>query len=97
MAGQPLGRGAAIFTAVVVLIVFVLLTIGELWAAKWLGFDVIAHLQVSKSQGGVQFAFEAFGLVAFILVQPVVLVLLLLRMVRDFASAFSASMVSWLK
>lgn len=97
MAKNGMSRAGAIFLSLLVLIVFVLLTIGELWAAKQLGMDVIAHLQVSKTEGGSKFFFEAFGFVAFILVQPVILVWLLLKMVRDFAAPLINSLGMWFR
>jgi hypothetical protein len=55
------------------LIVFVLLTLLELWFVKRMGFDIIAHLQVTKTRGRMpQFFIEAFGVVAFVLAQPIV-------------------------
>ncbi len=54
------------------LLFFVLLTLGELAFVHYLGYDIIAHLEVKKSQGKtVSFVLEAFGVVAFILFQPV--------------------------
>jgi len=97
MAPKAMSREKAIAIGVVVLIVFALLTLVELWVVKWMGFDVIAHLQVSKKEGGTQFFFEAFGVVAFILFQPAVLVWLLLKMVKNFAANLVASFTSWLK
>ena len=95
---QPMSKQSAVFLGVFVLIVFVLLTLFELWAAKQMGFDVIAHLQVSKGEGDLpQFYFEAFGVVAFILFQPVVLVWLLLKLVKDFAQKLTSSLMSWLR
>ena len=54
-----------------ILILFVVLTIVELWVLKRLGFDLLAHLQLTLKEGKTtKFFFEAFGAVAFIMVQP---------------------------
>jgi len=97
MTARSMSKGAAIFVALLVIVVLVLLTLFELWAAQKMGFDVIAHLQVSKKEGGTQFFFEAFGFVAFILVQPVVLVWLLRKMVHDFTDTLAASFTTWFR
>jgi len=54
-----------------ILMLFVLITMAELWFLKRMGFDVLAHLQLRLSQGQTrEFFFEAFGVVAFVLIQP---------------------------
>ncbi|WP_445400868.1 hypothetical protein [Zobellella sp. An-6] len=51
-----------------------LLTTYEVIALKKFDFDIIAHLKGSWDSGNkAKFAFEAFGVVAFILIQPVIL------------------------
>ena len=56
------------------LVLFVAITLVELVVFKRLGYDVVGHLQVVRDQGKTtRFVFEAFGVVAFVLVQPVVL------------------------
>jgi hypothetical protein len=54
-----------------ILVLFVLLTLFEVWFLKRMGFDVLAHLQLTLKQGETRkFFFEAFGVVAFVLIQP---------------------------
>ncbi|OGI67078.1 MAG: hypothetical protein A2W18_06665 [Candidatus Muproteobacteria bacterium RBG_16_60_9] len=51
---------------------FSLLSVAELFILKKLGFDVMAHLRLLYETGKkIQVFFEAFGAIAFILVQPV--------------------------
>jgi hypothetical protein len=60
------------------IVIFSILTIAELWVLKHLGFDIVAHLRVSSQKGSRgRFYFEAFGVVAFVLFQPALLVWLL--------------------
>lgn len=57
-----------------IVVVFSILTLLELWVLKHLGFDVVGHLRVTKQSGkNVKFFFEAFGAVAFVVVQPILL------------------------
>lgn len=57
---------------------FSLLTLIELIVLKLLGFDIVAHLEISYQSGkNVRFIFEAFGVIAFIVGQPMVLTWLL--------------------
>ena len=64
-----------------VLIVLISMVIGlsiittcEVIALKKFGFDVVAHLKGSWDSGNnARFAVEAFGVVAFILIQPIIL------------------------
>ncbi len=68
------------------LVLFVAITMAELWFLRELGFDVLAHLQVTMKQGKrLRLLFEAFGVVAFIMVQPVVLAWLFSRLSDDVA------------
>lgn len=63
-----------IWQLVIVIIIFSLVPIGELWLLKQLGLDVIAHMQAASSEdSNIIFYFEAFGAVAFILAQTVIL------------------------
>ena len=53
---------------------FSVLTLIELWVLKALGFDVIGHLRITRETGKkVKFYFEAFGALAFVVAQPVIL------------------------
>ena len=57
-----------------IVVVFSLLTLVELWVLKHLGFDVVGHLRVTKQSGkNLKFFFEAFGAVAFVVAQPILL------------------------
>jgi hypothetical protein len=63
---------------------FVLLTLFELAALKWLGFDVLAHLVYAKTAGKLRrFYFEAFGAVAFVMVQPLIFLWIFSRLSED--------------
>jgi hypothetical protein len=54
-----------------ILVFFVVLTIVELLVLRRMGFDLIAHLQLTLKEGKTKkFFFEAFGAVAFVMVQP---------------------------
>ncbi|MCX5864580.1 MAG: hypothetical protein NTW42_05860 [Deltaproteobacteria bacterium] len=51
---------------------FSILTIAELLILKKSGFDIVAHLRISHQTGkNTQFFFEALGVIAFILGQPI--------------------------
>ena len=64
---------------------FSLLTIGELWILKLMGFDLIAHLKTTYTAGsGTEFYLEAFGAIAFIVGQPIVFTILLIKLVSKF-------------
>ena len=64
-----------------VLVFFVLLTLGEAWFVKHkLGVDIVADIKANFDSG--MFAkgmFKASGVVAFVIIQPFVLTLLLSR------------------
>ncbi|MFG0329906.1 MAG: hypothetical protein ACF8PN_08415 [Phycisphaerales bacterium] len=69
------------FTAALLILFFVILTLVELVAIRALGFDVIANLNAKREQGqNWSFYFEATGVVAFILVQPVVFLWIFTRL-----------------
>lgn len=52
--------------------IFSLIAVAEVAFLKWLGFDIIAHLRMTHQSGkATKFYFEAFGVIAFILAQPV--------------------------
>lgn len=71
---------------------FSLLTLAELWFLKLLGFDVIAHLRLTSQTGKKgRFLFEAFGAIAFVVAQPIILTattVYALDGVREEATAF---------
>ena len=73
----PHELGGYILLLAAVIAGFVFLTIFELWAVRRLGFDVLGRLSIRKKQSGVGFAFEAAGVAAFLIVQPIVLCYLL--------------------
>ena len=52
-------------------LLFTLLPLCEVWLFKRLGLDIIARLQVSLRSEKSRFFFEAFGVVAFIMAQPI--------------------------
>src|SRR5262245_3150254 len=73
-----------VFTAVILLIVFVLLTMFELWVLKKLGFDVMGRLEMTYREGKtLKFFFQAFGAVAFIMAQPVLFAFLFSKISTD--------------
>ena len=64
--------------ALIVIFVFVflfsVLTAVELILLKRNGVDIVAHMKATYDSGkNVKFFFEAFGAIAFVLIQPVVL------------------------
>jgi hypothetical protein len=62
---------------------FSLLTLVELWALKALGYNVLGHLKGTLEAGkNIQFTFEALGVLAFIVGQPIIFSLLLIFLVR---------------
>lgn len=53
-------------------VVFSLLTVAELLVLKKWGFDIVAHLRISHQSGRkTQFFLEAFGVMAFVIGQPI--------------------------
>lgn len=57
-----------------IVLVFSLLTVYELILLRHAGFDIIARLKVRHDQGpGYRFVFETFGVITFVLLQPIVL------------------------
>ena len=54
-----------------IFLLFTLLPIAEVWFLRKQGLDILAHLRVSLDEGKRQFFFEAFGVVAFIMAQPI--------------------------
>lgn len=72
-----------IFLMALIIVIFSCITMVEVWLIKILGFDLLAHLQATyKSGQGTKFVFETFGVLAFIVGQPVVFVLLLVLLVK---------------
>lgn len=63
-----------LFTIIFMVVGLSLLTTYEVIILKKMGFDIVAHLKGSWDSGKkAKFAFEAFGIIAFILMQPVIL------------------------
>ncbi|WP_041415880.1 hypothetical protein [Shewanella halifaxensis] len=59
------------------IIICVVLTIVELLFLKKLGFDVVAHMEIKLEKGeNVKFFFEACGVIAFIIGQPILFMIL---------------------
>jgi hypothetical protein len=57
---------------------FSLLTVWEVNKLREAGFDVVAHLKITNNSGKKwKFFFEAVGVVAFVIGQPIVLTILL--------------------
>ncbi|MEX0941056.1 MAG: hypothetical protein WD002_00755 [Pseudomonadales bacterium] len=53
---------------------FSILTILELWVLTKMGVDVIGHLRITRETGkNMKFFFEAFGALAFVVAQPIIL------------------------
>ena len=71
----------AILILFAIIVAFSLLTIAELSFLHRQGFDIIAHLKVTHKSGKkYQFFFEAFGVIAFVIGQPIFLSWLLVWM-----------------
>ena len=63
-----------VWVLVLVVIIFSAIPIAELWLLKLLGFDIVAHLQFTSAEGSnFKFYLEAFGAVAFVIAQTVIL------------------------
>jgi len=78
-----------------ILVLFVLLTLGELWFLKRQGFDILAHLQITLKQGKTtKFFFEAFGVIAFVVAQPLVFLYLFSRISEVVRQAVSEQLRS---
>ncbi len=55
-------------------LLFSLLTVWEIILLKKAGFDIVAHLRVTyETAKKIKLFFEAFGVIAFVLIQPFVL------------------------
>lgn len=88
---------AVLIWSLVLLIIFVLITLGELWFLKRHGFDVLAHLQVTLKEGKTtKFFFEAFGVLAFVMVQPFALMYLFSRISETVSATFTRSLTYWI-
>ena len=60
------------------LIAFALLTLYEVFALRKRGIDIFGHLSATWQAGdGTKFAFQAFGVIAFLLGQPILLTVVL--------------------
>ena len=69
---------------VLVIVLFSLVTVVEVWVVKRMGFDIFGHLKVvSESGPGMQFYLEAFGVAAFIMGQPIILTILLIWLIKE--------------
>lgn len=72
----------AVIISLATLVLFVLLTLFELWALRKLGFDVLAQLEYSQEhEKKGKFLFKAFGAVAFVMVQPVIFLMIMTRLI----------------
>jgi hypothetical protein len=60
-----------------IIVVFSVVTIAEVLVLQAFGLNIIAHLNTSYDKGGTQFYFEAAGVVAFILAQPIIFFVLI--------------------
>lgn len=77
---------------------FSLLTLIELIVLKRLGFDIVAHLKISHQSGkNVRFIFEAFGVIAFIVGQPMVLTWLLVWLSNNINSELLKTLPAMIK
>jgi len=86
----PHELGGYILLLAAVLAGFVFLTVFELWAIRRLGFDVLGQLKMKGRKGSVGFTFEAVGVIAFIIVQPVVLTYLLRELLASVIADIAA-------
>ncbi len=87
------GYTEAVLSAAGLLAFFVLLILFELWMLGRLGYDVLAHLEASrKKEKSLSFRFEAFGVVAFVLVQPIVFTWIVSRLSRGLTEIVQQTM-----
>ncbi len=56
---------------------FIFVTLFELWVLHKLGFDVWTHLRIKSGQKRTTVLLEAYGVVAFLIAQPIIFSLLL--------------------
>jgi len=92
-----MSKSGLVWTLVLVIVIFSAIPIAELWLLKLMGFDVIAHLQATSAEGSdVQFYFEAFGAVAFVIAQTVILTMLLIWGVKALGPVMLQKAVSML-
>jgi len=69
-----MNKVAVLIVLATIIAMFSLLTIGELWLLCWMGLDIVGHIKATYSSGnGIQLFIEAFGAIAFVIGQPIVL------------------------
>jgi hypothetical protein len=68
-----------------IIVIFSLLTVWEILLLRRAGFDIFGHLKLSYQTGkSGKFFFEALGVVAFIIAQPIILTWLLVWLSNNF-------------
>ena len=81
-----------------IVLVFSLLTVYELILLRRAGFDIIAHLKVTHDQGpGYKLFFEAFGVIAFVLVQPLALTALVVWAANNVSPQILQSLLNFIQ
>ena len=88
----------AIITMTAIVLLFSVLTVVELVYLKRKGIDILAHLEVSRSQGrNGKLFFEAVGAIAFVLGQPILLTALVVWASNNINLALTRSLVDVLQ
>jgi hypothetical protein len=86
-----------IVTVFFIIAAFSWLTIYELIQLKKHGFDVIARLRVTQASGDkFKFFFEAFGVVAFVIFQPIALTCLLVWAAKSLDPQWTSNILNML-
>jgi hypothetical protein len=82
---------ARLIVLALIIIAFSLLKVFEVFLLSWLGFDIIGHLKITYDKDGAKFFFEAAGVVAFIMAQPIIFFVLVVWGARKLAPRFAAA------
>jgi len=69
-----MNKATLLLILALVVIIFSIVPVGELWLLRQGGFDVIAHLHATASKDApVKLSAEVFGAAAFVIIQTIVL------------------------
>lgn len=88
----------SLITLAAIVLVFSVLSVFELVYLKKKGIDVLAHLEISRTQGRKgKFFFEAVGAIAFVLGQPILLTALVVWASKNVNLAITNSLMNLLQ
>ena len=87
----------ALLTLFAIVLAFSLITVFELVFLRREGIDIIAHLKLTHDKGpGDKFLFEAFGVIAFVLIQPIALTALVVWAANNLNPEVMKSLMNFL-